>query len=316
MALAEGVDSWPESSFSPDGSYLLFRTPDGWILRDMDTGQQSQAATGDEHVQFLPNGQLLVVTSSDDELSEFRVVHDLALPQERSLLIDRVRYSFSTQRPTQESQLAYERARLVCARSAISDPAMWAIVGADGAAFVLVAGPDGVSVEDRGLSAGLATLLDRQAAIVEAELRARLARESLEEQFRQEAEEAGEVLSEQELDARVEDQLEAYRSLLLDLTLFGTLSPGGTRLLFLLAEFSEDDRPLYSLYLIDLATGAEPQPLSSGTEWQPSFAFSPDGRQVLFESNREGARSLYLASSDGTNIRRVALQEALSPCWH
>jgi hypothetical protein len=193
---------------------------------------------------------------------------------------------------------------------------MWAIVGADGAAFVLVAGPDGVSVEDRGLSAGLATLLDRQAAIVEAELRARLARESLEEQFRQEAEEAGEVLSEQELDARVEDQLEAYRSLLLDLTLFGTLSPGGTRLLFLLAEFSEDDRPLYSLYLIDLATGAEPQPLSSGTEWQPSFAFSPDGRQVLFESNREGARSLYLASSDGTNIRRVALQEALSPCWH
>jgi hypothetical protein len=317
IALADGVDSRPESSFSPDGSYLLFRTPDGWILRDMDTGRQVQAATREEHVQFLPDGELLL-TSSDDELSEFLVVPDLALPWERSLLIDRVRYSFSTQRPTRESQLPDEEPRPVCARSAISDPAMWAIVDADGAAFVLVAGPDGVSVEDRGLSAGLATLLDRQAVIVE-----QTARRLLEAQVRQEAEEAREVLDEQEVEARVEEQLEeqleTYRSFL-DLTLLGVLSPDGDRLLFLLAELveqgDEDLSPVYFLYLIDLATGAEPQPLSSGTEWRPDFAFSPDGSQVLFESNREAARSLYLASSDGTDIRRVALQEALSPCWH
>ena len=100
------------------------------------------------------------------------------------------------------------------------------------------------------------------------------------------------------------------------LTLFGTISPDGDRLLFLRVIPGGGGKELYSLYLIDLTTDEEPKVLSSETEWIPGYAFSPDGQQILFESNLYDGRALYLASADGGDVHPITEQGALNPCWH
>jgi TolB protein len=139
-------------------------------------------------------------------------------------------------------------------------------------------------------------------------------REQVRQQVKQEADEAEESLSDDELERRVEERLQEKVASYVRASLLGILSPDGKKLLFLRYEVRE--KILYSLYLIDLETGEEPLVLSAETDWIPVATFSPDGRQILFESNRDGGRSLYLANADGTSILRVVKEGALNPCWH
>jgi TolB protein len=48
-----------------------------------------------------------------------------------------------------------------------------------------------------------------------------------------------------------------------------------------------------------------------------SGAFSPDGKKLAFCSTRDGNAEIYVANADGTNIRRITLNEAIdtAPSW-
>ena len=316
IVLAQNVDARTVSSFSPDSRYVLFRTPDGWSLVDTTTSQQVEVAAGDERVQFLPDGELLVISPTDDGLTQFVVIADLTDLQQRSSIIDRIRFSFQNQLSDAGVELLGGVVSPVCESRSVSGYDLWTIVKADGTVSVFVTTPDGISMKDLvpKLAAGVTTLLNRQAAGIQRVLTPK--RSELREQIKQKATDAGEALGEEELERQVENEFQQLVSDVFGSSLFGSLSPDGTKLFFLRVEAGEGDKWLYSLYLIDLATGAEPRVLSSETEWVPSFSFSPNSRQMLFESNRDGGRSLYLANSNGTNIQRLPVQRAFNPCWY
>ncbi len=126
---------------------------------------------------------------------------------------------------------------------------------------------------------------------------------------KRQAADAGEILSDEELESRVDAQLQDFT--------YATLSSDGTKLLLLQIESDQDEQDLHDLYLVDLKTADDPQNLSHQTDWIPSFAFSPDGQQILFESkNQDGGRSLYIADSDDTDVRLLVMQDTLGACWH
>ncbi|GAB4576198.1 MAG: hypothetical protein Kow0077_31480 [Anaerolineae bacterium] len=102
------------------------------------------------------------------------------------------------------------------------------------------------------------------------------------------------------------------------------LSISGGRLVFFAAR-GEDDA---ELYLLDLATGLE-RPLTNNTAADTYPAVSPDGRQVVFVSDRDGNSDLYVldlacvetAASGGESCESSTRQlttttfEERSPAW-
>jgi dipeptidyl aminopeptidase/acylaminoacyl peptidase len=324
ITLTQNIDSVPESSFSPSNSdYVLFRAHEGWTLANIAAGQQTTITTSrDDHVQFLPDGKLLVI-APDDGLTRFIVV-DPPEPESSSLTVDEIRYWFS-------SQLSYPAhvsgARIsVCARPPAPATMQWVMVKPDYTASWLIAKPDEVSETPLRpeQSKGMIETLRQQEALVQKAIVAEQLTEEIEEQaagagkdlndeeLAYRVKEQLEILSDEEIKLRVEDLHENELSKLVSSTLFGILSPDGKKLLVLRQDYDF----LYSLYLVDLEAGTKNIDLSSDTEWVPSFGFSSDGRHILFESSRDGGRSLYLANADGSDIRRVVEQGALSPCWH
>jgi hypothetical protein len=155
--------------------------------------------------------------------------------------------------------------------------------------------------------------------------------QDIEGEIKQAAENAGETLTDEELKLRVDERLAEGIALantlakIYGIAPIGRLSSDGARLIFLRVEVvdfelllssqPDIDGVLFFLYLVDLTSGAEPQVLSSETQWRPGFAFSPDSQEILFESNREGGRSLYLANANGANIRRI-VEDTQGACWH
>jgi TolB protein len=63
--------------------------------------------------------------------------------------------------------------------------------------------------------------------------------------------------------------------------------------------------PNSDIYIVD-ADGGVPRRLttSPGIDTDPSF--SPDGSQIVFESDRSGSQQLYVMSADGSNERRIS----------
>jgi len=140
-------------------------------------------------------------------------------------------------------------------------------------------------------------------------------RDSLEQEIQ---EDTDEDLTPEELASQVEVKIRQQRAEYVASTLSMNFSPDGTKLLVTSA--GPGDR--YFLDLVDLTTGVGPLTLSTTTGWIPSSSFSPDGQQILFESdlpfdsNRGGGRLLYLANSDGSDKHRVVDEDVLGACWH
>jgi TolB protein len=69
------------------------------------------------------------------------------------------------------------------------------------------------------------------------------------------------------------------------------------------------------LYLLDLEAGKVSPVSTQGTNYSPSF--SPDGKKLAFCSTMDGNTEIYVANSDGKNIRRLTFNEAIdsSPSW-
>ena len=57
---------------------------------------------------------------------------------------------------------------------------------------------------------------------------------------------------------------------------------------------------------MDVATGAVTTLFdSSPTSYDSAPAWSPDGRQIAFESNLDGDMEIYVMNADGTNVRQI-----------
>lgn len=71
-----------------------------------------------------------------------------------------------------------------------------------------------------------------------------------------------------------------------------------------------------NLFILYLYEGKIVKVISEGTNFAPSF--SPDGKKIAFCSTKDGGNSeIYIASSDGKNIKRLTFNNAIdtAPSW-
>jgi serine/threonine protein kinase/Tol biopolymer transport system component len=83
----------------------------------------------------------------------------------------------------------------------------------------------------------------------------------------------------------------------------GRISPDGTRLAF--PRENSDERA--DIFVLDLARGSETR-LTSGQADNRAAVWSPDGKQIAFNSNREGKWDLYVRAADGSGSDRLLLK--------
>lgn len=66
-------------------------------------------------------------------------------------------------------------------------------------------------------------------------------------------------------------------------------------------------------------SGGEATLLSGGTPWEIQPRYSPDGKQILFTSDRGGGDNIWTMNADGTNRRHVTKESFRllnNACWH
>jgi TolB protein len=71
-----------------------------------------------------------------------------------------------------------------------------------------------------------------------------------------------------------------------------------------------------NIYEMDLRTRQSRQ-LTAGGALDTGPCYAPDGRQIVFESDREGTQQLYTMNADGSGIRRISTGEGRysTPVW-
>ena len=93
----------------------------------------------------------------------------------------------------------------------------------------------------------------------------------------------------------------------------GVISPDGTKMAFR-TRTGSDPNYTYGLYVLDLnSTSGSFVNLVSNANFRVQFAFSPTGQELVYESNDSG-RSVWLASADGSNPRKLSDNASL-PDW-
>src|SRR6202023_120128 len=86
------------------------------------------------------------------------------------------------------------------------------------------------------------------------------------------------------------------------------VSPDGKSVLF---ELLGD---LYSLPM----EGGEAKPVMTGLPFDSQPRYSPDGKQIVFLSDRDGSENVWIANADGSNPKKLTKdKEAIfaSPVW-
>lgn len=86
------------------------------------------------------------------------------------------------------------------------------------------------------------------------------------------------------------------------------LSPDGTTLLVDL---------LGDLYTLPVS-GGELKPLAAGMQWDYQARYSPDGKQIVFISDRGGSDNIWVMNADGTEPRAITKEKRFmfgSPAW-
>ena len=87
-----------------------------------------------------------------------------------------------------------------------------------------------------------------------------------------------------------------------NMTFAPRFSPDGQRVIMSLGDANGSS----SIFEMDLRS-RQPRrltPQSGAIDTAPCY--SPDGRQIVFESDREGSQELYIMNSDGSGVRRVS----------
>jgi Tol biopolymer transport system component len=74
---------------------------------------------------------------------------------------------------------------------------------------------------------------------------------------------------------------------------------------------------LGDLYSLPMAGGTATR-ITSGTGWDQQPRFSPDGKQLVFVSDRNGSKNVWIANADGSKPRLITRSERInyaSPIW-
>ncbi|GGB95004.1 protein TolB [Novosphingobium endophyticum] len=89
-------------------------------------------------------------------------------------------------------------------------------------------------------------------------------------------------------------------------------SPDGRWVLYSMATGGRTD-----IYRVSSAGGGTPQRLTNGPGINIGGSYSPDGSQIVFESDRSGSQQIYLMNADGSNQRRISFfgGRSATPEW-
>jgi Tol biopolymer transport system component len=98
-------------------------------------------------------------------------------------------------------------------------------------------------------------------------------------------------------------------------------SPDGTRIAF--TSRRDADQPpvpleIREIYVMNAdGSGATRLTHTDVRAWNVNPAWSPDGTQIAFQSDREGANAIYVMNADGTNLTRLTSDSAgdAQPAW-
>lgn len=95
-------------------------------------------------------------------------------------------------------------------------------------------------------------------------------------------------------------------------TLAPRWSPDGKWVLYSMAKGGTTD-----IYRISSAGGGTPQQLTNGPGINIGGSYSPDGSQIVFESDRSGSQQVYVMNADGSNQKRISFfgGRAATPEW-
>ncbi len=80
-------------------------------------------------------------------------------------------------------------------------------------------------------------------------------------------------------------------------------SPDGTRILF--TGVDADGFPDGEIFVTEALAGVDPVRLTENSFIDTDADWSPDGKQIVFSSNRDGTQSLYTMNADGSNVKHI-----------
>lgn len=302
----------PITTYSPSGNYLLYRGNEMWKLVEISTQSIWDVAPTSMGVEFLRDDELLITqeqggTSSDGTPSKKMYQLSRTYPtspgQENWREITKQgRYIFKSWAQGLStiqgaSYASNTPVQAFCSPAPVQDQDTRVIVDNDRTVWVLTSNARSSSIHSwNKLSATTAELLKNHETVQEA--LALLEIKNTPEYAN---------LSDAEKAAMVDSIARSG--------ITGLASPDGQHLLILTATSISSDVTKYSLNLINLETDKRIV-LSSDSDWAPAFLFSPDGKQILYESSNQGERAWYLGSADGSNTIWLPLQGIGSLCWH
>jgi TolB protein len=90
-----------------------------------------------------------------------------------------------------------------------------------------------------------------------------------------------------------------------------SFSPHGSKILFVAAKRREEIGALYS---VDVVSGSLIKITDDIVRSGGSASWSPDGRQIVFTSYKDGNDELYIVNVDGTDLRRLTNNTTMDCC--
>ena len=90
-------------------------------------------------------------------------------------------------------------------------------------------------------------------------------------------------------------------------------SPDGNKIIM---SYADPDIGNSEIYVLDLATRKKTR-ITNSTAIDVSASYSPDSKQIVFNSDRNGRRHLYVADADGKNVKRISRDTGsyYTPVW-
>ncbi|HJO13996.1 MAG: Tol-Pal system protein TolB [Pelagibacteraceae bacterium] len=90
-------------------------------------------------------------------------------------------------------------------------------------------------------------------------------------------------------------------------------SPDGKKIIM---SYADPDVGNSEIYILDLVTRISSR-ITNSSAIDVSASFSPDGKKIVFNSDRSGRRHLYVAESDGKNLKRISRERGsyYTPVW-